>query len=211
MRQRGTMKRDFGTTNPRTHVWRRAAAGLVCWIACGLLLLRMYDVGVQRGMPGSLSESISNPPRAIAIAISDMKHQLDKGYVGYRVIYDALVEGGMTNDASLLASLGKAYPANLKDPQLLNAAIASALRVTPPDNASFKDNSLMRIDEADPGLVDYYKIAFHIFGFNTRIVFPSVFCLTQHICGHFSDGAPPIDGFHDCSGAFPCSGQHSFE
>jgi hypothetical protein len=106
-----------------------------------------------------------------------MKHQLNKGYVGYRVIYDALVEGGMTNDASLLASLGKAYPANLKDPQLLNAAIASALRVPPPDNASFKDNSLMRIDEADPGLVDYYKIAFHLFGFNTESFFHLYFVL----------------------------------
>jgi hypothetical protein len=89
--------------------WPRVAAPFICWFACGLLLLRMYDVGVQRGMPGSLSESISNPPRAMAIAISDMKHHLNKGYVGYRVIYETLVQGGMTNEASILAGLEREY------------------------------------------------------------------------------------------------------
>jgi hypothetical protein len=103
------MKRGFGITNPRTQVWPRVAAGLVCWIACGLLLAGMYHIGVQRGMPGSLSESISNPPRAMAIAISDMKHHLNKEYVGYRVIYETLVQGGMTNEASILAGLEREY------------------------------------------------------------------------------------------------------
>jgi hypothetical protein len=80
----GKMKDHFAGTVPRVHSWPRAAAALVCAFACGLLMLRMFDVGIEKGMPGSLSESISNPPRAIAIAISDMKYHLNKGYVGYR-------------------------------------------------------------------------------------------------------------------------------
>jgi hypothetical protein len=44
-----------------------------------------------------------------------------------------------------------------------------------------------------------------------RVVFLSVFCPTQHIGSHFSGGTPSIDGFNDCSGAFPCSWEHRFE
>jgi hypothetical protein len=119
-------------------------------------------------MIGSLNESIGNPPKAIAAALSDMVHGLNEGYVAYTIIEQTLERGGMTNQKALLDALGQEYPTNLRDSKLQNSAIAAARAVGVPDHATFGDGSLISMRQMDLGLVDYYKLAFRLFGFRTE-------------------------------------------
>src|ERR1700729_2282321 len=59
-------------------------AGVVCFVICGAVLLRAYDVCLSRGMDAKVSEVVQNQVNGIAIAISDLVFGLDKGYVGYQ-------------------------------------------------------------------------------------------------------------------------------
>jgi hypothetical protein len=158
---------------------RGAAAVFVCAIVCGLLLFRMFDVGLQRSMDGTAFEAIEDCTSAVAVAISDLVYGLNKGYVAYSAVKNALISGGMTKDENIAKNLGKPFPANLRDRALLNNAIVAAMGVVVPrpDQASFADRSLSSMTFADVGLADYDKLAFMVFGFRIEALYYCYFLL----------------------------------
>jgi hypothetical protein len=157
--------------------WRSLIAAVLCFCICSALLGRMIETGLQRGMDGGLYEVVEDAGHAIAIAISDMRFGLHRGYVGYQAIYETLERGGLTSKAFLVTALHRTYPEQLNDRALLNQAIQSALHTPVPKDVSFADRSLVSMVAAELGLVDYFKLSFRLFGFRVEAAFYLYFLL----------------------------------
>jgi hypothetical protein len=136
-------------------------------------------------MDGKAFEAIEDCTDAIGVAISDLAFGLNKGYVGYGAVLQALLNGGMTKQVPLIEKLGKTFPDNLKDRKLLNDAIASALTVQIPQTVGFEDRSLFSMVFADLGLVDYDKLAFLLFGFRIEALYYLYFTILGTSVGAF--------------------------
>jgi hypothetical protein len=181
--------RRFGTPSYATG----ALAALICFLVAGTLLVRMYDVCVSRGMDGTLGEA-GNQINSIAVAVSEMVFGLDQGYVGYEAVRIALKRNGMTADPAQAAAFGTRFPDNLRDRALLNDAITAAMQVPVPKYGNFADRSYFSMKEADLGLVDFTKLAFHVFGFRIEALFYLYFLMlglsaATFIAGHYRSPA----------------------
>jgi hypothetical protein len=156
---------------------RDIVIALSCFCICAALFGRMVEVGIQRGMDGKMYEAAEDAAHALAIAISDMRFGLHRGYVGYRAIFDTLERGGITARRDLIEALGTTYPNQLADRALLNRALQSAWNTRVPADVGFADRSMLSMDAADLGLVDYYKLAFRLFGVRVESAFYLYFTL----------------------------------
>ena len=74
-------------------------------MVAGILLARMYDICVSRGMDRALSDD-ENQVNSIAIAVSDLVFGLDKRYVGYEAVRSTLKHNGMTAQPDMTAAWG---------------------------------------------------------------------------------------------------------
>jgi hypothetical protein len=173
--QRVFLPEPGGAASDRT--FHCAVRAVLCLLVCSLLLGRMVQVGLERGMDGDMYEAVDDAGHALAIAISDMRYGLHRGYVGYRVVFDALEKGGITKKEALVKALGRTYPEQLTDRTLVNQAIQSALHTVVPSDVSFADRSLISMETAEIGLVDYYKLSFRLFGFQVESAFYLYFVL----------------------------------
>jgi hypothetical protein len=156
---------------------RHLAVAALCLCLCGALLGRMIHSGIARGMDGGIYEVVEDAAHAMAVAISDMRFHLNRGYVGYSAVSTKLEEGGFTVNTDLLKALGRANPEQLKDRALLNQAILSALNAQIPKDVGFGDRSLLSMRYAELGLVDYFKLAFRLFGYRVESAFYLYFTL----------------------------------
>lgn len=151
--------------------WRPDGAAVFSLVVCGVLISQMFHTGIRQGMDGRMYEAIDDATVAIAIAISDQVYGLRKGYVAYRPVMDALQKGGMTKIVPQIEALGRKFPENLRDRALLNSAIQSALVVKPPANANFENRMLVSMVGMDPGVVNYDKLAFRLFGYRVEALY----------------------------------------
>ena len=163
--------------------WKAAAqkvtksSPLVSWLAVALVcisLMAALRVCFHRGLHDEIgTETWGRALFAIGAAITQMK---DGGY-GYslsNVIETILTYGGLTNDASILASLGAKFPENLRDPVLINAAIDKAAQFKWP----FNPNEAVRGSGGDDlGLVDYVRLSFLLFGYRVQSLFFTYFLI----------------------------------
>jgi hypothetical protein len=157
--------------------WRSVVAAILSAGLCFALLGRMAEVGLQRGMDGQMYEAIDDAGRALAIAISDMRFGLNRGYVGYRAVAEAMEAKGLTKRQDILQKYGFRYPDVLKDRAQMNSAIQSALNANVPTDVGFGDRSMLSMETAELGLVDYMKLAFRLFGFRVESMFYLYFSL----------------------------------
>jgi hypothetical protein len=171
LRHRWTTAIILQSPQARPSNLKSCGMSLVCAAVCALLLARMFDLGIQRNMDGDMYEAIGDVTHAVAVVISDMVYGLHKGYLAYRVVNDELERDGMTNRPDLIAKLGTTFPKNLRDRNLLNHAIAAAMSVEVPVHPSFGDRSLLSMATAELGIVDYYKLAFRLFGFRVEAAY----------------------------------------
>ena len=99
------------------------AATIVC-----LCLLAAFRIGIDRGFRDTVGEG--NWGR-ILFGVGTAITQMDHGGYGYamsNIIETVLKYGGLTGDPEILATVGVQFPANLRDPNLINAAIEKAAR-----------------------------------------------------------------------------------
>jgi len=140
-------------------------------VVCGTLLAA-FRVGVDRGFPGAIGTQTWG---RILFAIGAAVTQMDHGGYGYTlstVIETILTYGGLTADPKILADAASKYPDNLRDPNLINAAIDKATRFKWPFNP---DESIRGSGGDDIGLVDYARASFYLFGHRLQSLYFAYF------------------------------------
>ena len=150
---------------------RQAVLALICLCVTGALFGRMIHAGTARGMDAGIYEVVQDAAHAIAVAISDQRFHLNRGYVGYAAIFNELEKGGFTTSDYWVKKLGRTYPDNLRDRALLNETLQTVLNMPVPKDVGFGDRSLLSMGYAELGLVDYFKLAFRLFGYRVELAF----------------------------------------
>ena len=109
--------------------------------------------------------------QAAGVHISQKFHGTT-GYVGRTEVLHELLSGGFTSQPKYLDPLGIQYPANIDMPDLINKTIQKAvdLKDLPPD-ATFANKRLYAPQANDPGLVDYMKWSFELFGYRLELLY----------------------------------------
>src|SRR5262245_48092493 len=96
---------------------KASAAMAACLLAA---LAAAFIIGIGRNLHTTLADqSFGRVQFAVGSAITSMKY----GYRGYTLaepVRKVLEESGLTGDPEALRRLGVAFPANLRDPALLN-------------------------------------------------------------------------------------------
>jgi hypothetical protein len=148
---------------------------LILTLSC---VLGIFFYGQHLGFNSIIPEAIEDHTWSIAVAISDKKHHFSEGYTYSPEVAEALNRGGMTKYAHHLDNLPVDYPENLKNKELLNQAIHEACNLSiSTDKKSVSSRTLLPIPCTDLGLVDYYKLAFGIFGYNIAAPYNFYFIL----------------------------------
>jgi hypothetical protein len=145
------------------------AAAIVC-----LCLVAAFRIGIDRGFRDSIG--MGNWGR-ILFGVGTAITQMDHGGYGYAmstVIETVLTYGGLTNDPKILAPLGTEFPANLRDPTLINAAIDKAARFIWPFNPA---EAVRGSGGDDLGFVDYVRLSFLVFGHNIQSLYYTYFLI----------------------------------
>ena len=145
------------------------AAAIVC-----LCLVAAFRIGIDRGFRDTIG--MGNWGR-ILFGVGTAITQMDHGGYGYAmstVIETVLTYGGLTNDPKILAPLGTEFPANLRDPTLINAAIDKAARFIWPFNPA---EAVRGSGGDDLGFVDYVRLSFLVFGHNIQSLYYTYFLI----------------------------------
>src|ERR1700730_12797331 len=145
------------------------AAAIVC-----LCLVATFCIGIDRGFRDTIGNG--NWGR-IMFGVGTAISQMDHGGYGYTLsiaIESILTNGGLTSDPKPLASWGTEFPANLRDPSLINAAIEKAVRFEWPFNPK---ESVRGSGGDDLGFVDYVRLSFLVFGHNIHSLYYAYFLI----------------------------------
>src|ERR1700730_11211313 len=152
-----------------TRLFRWLAAAIVC-----LSLVAAFRIGIDRGFRDTIGNG--NWGR-IMFGVGTAISQMDHGGYGYTLsiaIESILTNGGLTSDPKPLASWGTEFPANLRDPSLINAAIEKAVRFEWPFNPK---ESVRGSGGDDLGFVDYVRLSFLVFGHNIHSLYYTYFLI----------------------------------
>src|ERR1700730_11785846 len=152
-----------------TRLFRWLAAAIVC-----LSLVAAFRIGIDRGFRDTIGNG--NWGR-IMFGVGTAISQMDHGGYGYTLsiaIESILTNGGLTSDPKPLASWGTEFPANLRDPSLINAAIEKAVRFEWPFNPK---ESVRGSGGDDLGFVDYVRLSFLVFGHNIQSLYYTYFLI----------------------------------
>ena len=156
---------------------RASMASLFPWLAATIVclcLVAAFRIGIDRGFRDTIGEG--NWGR-ILFGVGTAITQMDHGGYGYamsNVIETVLKYGGLTGDPVILAPLGVQFPANLRDPNLINAAIEKAARFAWP----FNPNEDVRGSGGDDlGFVDYVRLSFLLFGHKIQSLYYTYFLI----------------------------------
>ncbi len=145
-----------------------------CWVMAIVVVVALagaFRVGLQRGFDHTIGvEAWGRMLFGIGGAITSMAHGRH-GYVIASVVETVLQYGGLTGHPEILASRGLTFPANLQDAALIDAAIQKAVQF--PIAAS----PVRGVSGDDPGMVDFVRIAFTLFGYNLLSLYLTYFVL----------------------------------
>lgn len=135
-------------------------------ILAALIIFAIFIAGVRRGMDGAIAVGESEQT-AWAVAISEMVYGLDS-YVAHSAVVDTIIQrirSGTTGPGD------PNFEKNIKNLDLLNAAISAALSLGPQPEGFVSQRTLQTMVYDDIGIVDYDKIAFALFGFQVQSLY----------------------------------------
>ncbi len=138
-----------------------------------IILLTLFE-GQRRGLDYHYSSVVDGEQSAITIAISDLIHGLNLGYVGFSAVKAKLVENWPPGVS------GERVEAELDHDPIRarqNAAIQAAASLPAPTRAYFTDRSLMTMVYDDIGYVDLVKLSFRLFGMKMEAMHYTYFVL----------------------------------
>jgi hypothetical protein len=160
------------------HAWYRARGWIMQPVAVGLLALFMIGLtaltGIHRGMDHKVAFGPLSDQRAISIALSESVYGVHLGYVGLRSVQDKLLEiwnrGAKNPEDPILIE-------NSSNADLVNEALRAAASLGPQKVGYLSDRSLMTTELDDMGDVDFYKLAFRLFGLQIQSYYYLFFAL----------------------------------
>jgi hypothetical protein len=149
---------------------RSGTARAFFWVAIAAVcvsLIAAFHIGVERGFRDSLGkESYGRILFAVGAAIT--RAHGGYGYSLSSVVETILTFGGVTADPTILGNLETKFPDNLRNTQLINAAIDKALTFKWP----FDPNHDVRGGAGDDlGLIDYARLGFMLFGYRVQSLY----------------------------------------
>jgi hypothetical protein len=100
----------------------------------------------------------------VAAALSQVAYGFRPSYVAPTQVYEALRRGGMTILPEYLELIGKTFPANLSDAELLNTALRDASQLGKLEQGNQIMTHIKPVEPIDLGMVDFYAYAFRLFG-----------------------------------------------
>lgn len=139
------------------------AVGLFAWTAVE---------GRAAGLHRILPEAISRHEPCVAIAVSDLRYGLNRGYVSYRAVGEELARHGWTWDPTALEKSGLTYPDNMTDRDRLDFGLERAANL--PDPAAGGVQHLPLFAE-DVGYTDFVKLGFVLFGIKLGSLYSAYF------------------------------------
>lgn len=157
---------------------RRNRDSLIMLALAAALVAGAFSYGLSKGMHLLFSGPLDTRAQQIASAMSDTAYGLNLKYAFHAKIRDTLRAGGMSDLAEYLQPLGLKHPDHFLNTKLWNDLLPKAARlegVTKPVTVANK--ALDFIYAEDPGMVDYYKMSFRLFGYNIQGFFYTYFLL----------------------------------
>lgn len=151
----------------------RRVLPLITFILGAIIILSTLNEGQRRGLDYHYLSAVDSEQSAIAIAISDLVHGLNAGYLGYSNIKQKLVEAWPPGENG--ARKDNVDHEAIKARQ--NAAIQAAAAVEPPKRAYLSDRSMMSMVFDDMGYVDLVKLSFRLFGMKMEAMHYTYFVL----------------------------------
>jgi hypothetical protein len=144
-------------------------------LCCILLIVAttalLYQDGLSRGMNRVVPDGVDAVAQAVGVHISEKFHGTT-GYVGRTEVLHELFRSGFTGRQNYLDPLGIQYPANVEMPDLLDKAIQNAINLKNlPTDATFANKRLYAPQANDPGLIDYMKWSFELFGYRVESLY----------------------------------------
>jgi len=157
---------EIATHLPSPH--RRGIVAALVFIFLALTTIEGWRHGADETLPGPMTRHRD----ATAIAISMLFFDNWLGFSALRSVVNALNRGGLaihSEDASI-AGVDSYFDA-LRDPNVVNAAFASAVAVAESAPENITDDDLYFIFNDDFGLSIFYALAFKIFGVSVSSLF----------------------------------------
>jgi hypothetical protein len=158
--------------------WFPARAQIVRPVVAGALAVFLIALaavgGIERGMDHKVAYGPWDEQRAISVAISESVYGLHLGYVGFRSVFDALVQvwnrGAKDDEDPILIK-------NSSDAGLMNGALHAAVSLGPQSVGYLSDGSLVTMQYDDMGEVDFQRLAFWLFGLKIQSYYYLFFVL----------------------------------
>ena len=156
---------------------RASMVSLFPWLAAAIVclcLVAAFRIGIDRGFRDTIGdEAWGRILFGVGTAITEMDHG-GYGHALSTVVETVLTYGGLTNDPKILAPLGAHFPANLRDPSLINSAIEKAVQFRWPFNP---DEAVRGSGGDDIGFVDYVRLSFLLFGHKIQSLYYTYFLI----------------------------------
>jgi hypothetical protein len=153
------------------------ALSLACAVFAIVLALAAFAYGKLHRFDHWVPEVIEYENVKVAAALSEVAYGFRRGYVAHTQVYDALRRGGMAYFPEFLEPLGKKFPANLSDVELLNRALKDAAQLGKLRPAARIMADLKPVEPIDLGMVDFYSYAFRLFGIEIQSFFKFYYVL----------------------------------
>lgn len=143
------------------------------------IVLIAFRIGILRGFDHTIGiEEYGRLEFAIGGAVTDQVFGVS-GYVIGRHVEEILITNGLTADESVLAKLGVRFPDNLRNPVLVERAIDRAVGFV------YGAGPARGASGDDPGMIDYVKLSFALFGRSLLSLFLTYFVLLATEVGCF--------------------------
>lgn len=137
---------------------------LACALMATLLALQSLRYAHSHGFDRWMPEVIEYENVKVAAALARIAYKLDYSFAAPTRVHEALRQGGLTIEAKYLGPLGLSYPDNLSSVEQLNKALKAAASIPDLGDPRKVVSELKPVEPNDLGGVDFYWLAFRIFG-----------------------------------------------
>src|SRR5205814_2353838 len=144
---------------------------VTCGVLAVLVALAGHVYGKLNRFDHWITEGIEYENVKVAAALSDVVYGLNTGGLAQVQVYNTLREAGFTIYPELLARVGETYPHNMSNAALLNDGLRRASSLKDLVKERHVIVHMKPVEPNDLGLIEYYKIAFRLFGIEIQSFF----------------------------------------
>lgn len=159
-----------------TRLVSRASIRLPWLLAALSVFLFVWTIreGRIHGQHHMIPHAVERHETCIAAAVSDLKYNLNRGYVCYRKVHQTLENGGMTVNPQLLDMFHYRYPENMLNGFELDNTLNKSLNLSDVESGGVIYTCVFA---EDVGYTDFAKIAFRVFGFKISSLYSTYFLI----------------------------------